>query len=475
MQSWRLMVAAMGVTVAAAGCAQRPRVGPDGAPEPAAAADQTRREDVGGLGDATRVYQTMGLLASAGPVAFVGSVAYLAGPTADTTLALVTLSLANRSLTFTRDGDRFRAGYEVQLDLRQGSGVVRHVEARETVHVPSFRETSRGDESVIFQQQLSVPPGQYVLAFAVRDAVGGKSATQEALVTAPRFTAGTLSSPITVLEVTPRASTDSLPRLVASPRSTVAFGRDSLVPVYLEGYGPGTALPVAVAVRSDQGGPLWTDTVSLQRRGALFSGVINVPVSQLGVGVSTLVLWRTDLGTALGGGRAPAVGDSVRTPVFVTFGDELPVASFEEMLSYLRYFTTPTRLQALRDTAPERRAAAWAAFLRETDPVVATPQNEALRDYFARIQTAVERFREEGNAGWLTDRGRVFVSLGEPDQIYEQGGADNLNQRGRAQVWQFREHGLELVFIDQTGFGRWRLTTSSDADLQAVLRRIQTR
>jgi GWxTD domain-containing protein len=465
MQSWRVMVAAMGVTVAAAGCARGPRVGPDGAPEPAAAADQTRREDVGGLGDATRVYQTMGLLASAGPVAFVGSVAYLAGPTADTTLALVTLSLANRSLTFTRDGDRFRAGYEVQLDLRQGSGVVRHVEARETVHVPSFRETSRGDESVIFQQQLSVPPGQYVLAFAVRDAVGGKSATQEALVTAPRFTAGTLSSPITVLEVTPRASTDSLPRLVASPRSTVAFGRDSLVPVYLEGYGPGTALPVAVAVRSDQGGPLWTDTVSLQRRGALFSGVINVPVSQLGVGVMTLVAWRGD---------SAGVRDTARAPVFVSFGDELPVANFDEMLSYLRFFTTPQRLAALRAVPPTQRATAWATFAQETDPAPSTPQHEGLRDYFARIRTANARFREEGTAGWVTDRGMVLVSLGEPDQLYEQGGAD-VNQRGRAQVWEYRQHRLQLVFVDQTGFGRWRLTTSSDADLQAVLRRIQTR
>ena len=456
-------VVAIGMALVAAGCARRPRAGPDGAP--VASDERTRREDVGGLGDATRIYQTMGLLASAGPVAFVGSVAYLAGPSPDTTLALVTLSLANRSLTFARDGDRFRAGYEVQLDLRQGNAVVRHVEAREAVRVPSFKETSRGDESIIFQQQLSVPPGQYVLAFAVRDAVGGKSATQEALVTVPRFAPGTLSSPITVLEVTPRASTDSLPRLVASPRSTVAFGRDSLVPVYLEGYGAGDTLPIGVAVRSDQGGALWTDTVSLERRAGLFSGVINVPVSQLGVGVTTLVAWRGD---------SAGVRDTARSPVFVSFGDELPVASFDEMLNYLRDFTTPQRLATLRAAPPAQRAAAWAAFTRETDPVPATPQHEGLRDYFARVRMANDRFREEGVPGWVTDRGMVLVSLGEPDQLYEQGGAD-VNQRGRAQIWEYRQHRLQLVFVDQTGFGRWRLTTSSDSDLRAVLRRIQER
>ena len=458
----QLTVAAVGVVVATTGCARRPNVDAGEAPEPRGG---VRAADAGGLGDATRVYQSMGLLAASGPVPFVGSVAYLAGPMADTTLALVTLSLANRSITFTRDGDRFRAGYEVQLDLRQGSAVVRHIEAREAVRVPSFKETSRGDESIIFQQQLSVPPGQYVLSFAVRDAVGGKSATQEALVTVPRLAAGALSSPITVLEVTPRTSTDSLPRLVASPRSTVAFGRDSLIAVYLEGYGDGSSLPVAVAVRGDRGGALWTDTVSLERRGELFSGVINVPVSRLGVGITTLVAWRGDSA----GGR-----DSSRVPVFVSFGDELPVASFEDMLSYLRHFTTPQRLAVLRAAAPEERAAAWATFTRETDPIAATPQHEGLRDYFARVRTANERFREEGIAGWTTDRGMVLVSLGEPDQLYEQGGAD-VNQRGRAQVWEYREHRLQLVFVDQTGFGRWRLTTSSEADLQTVLRRVQAR
>lgn len=439
----------------------------------------------GGLGragsplvDQMNLYQRMGLLAVAEPLSFVGNTAFLAGPH-DTTHVLVNLSLPNRSLTFAREGDRYRATYQVQLDLRQGAATVRHVEASEVVRVASFKETSRGDESVIFQQVLSVPAGQYVLAISIRDAGSARTASEETLLAVPRLSGNVLSTPVTVYEATPRSSTDSIPRLVPSPRSTVVFGRDTLVPVYVEGYGAAAAggaahLPVTLAVRSDKGSTLWTDAFMLDRRGeSLYGGVINVPVSQLGVGVSTLVLWRTDLGTALGSGRAPSVGDSVRTPVFVTFGDELPVASFEEMLSYLRYFTTAARLQALRDTAPGQRAAAWAAFLRETDPVVSTPQNEALRDYFARIQTAVERFREEGNAGWLTDRGRVFVSLGEPDQIYEQGGADNLNQRGRAQVWQFREHGLELVFIDQTGFGRWRLTSSSEAEFEGVVRRIQ--
>jgi GWxTD domain-containing protein len=243
----------------------------------------------------------------------------------------------------------------------------------------------------------------------------------------------------------------------------VVFGRDTLIPVYVESYGPGELAPLAAVARSENTPVvLWSDTVTLRRRASLFSGVINVPVARIGVGVISLLVKRLD------------TGDSTKGPLFVSFGEDLPVASFADMLSYLRYFTGASRLQALRDATPEERAAAWAKFLRETDPDPGTPQHEALRDYFGRIAQANARFREEGSQGWLSDRGRVFVSLGQPDQIYEPPTTDT-NQRGRALFWDYQRFRLRVVFIDQTGFGRWRMTISSESEFEAVLRREITR
>ena len=64
------------------------------------------------------------------------------------------------------------------------------------------------------------------------------------------------------------------------------------------------------------------------------------------------------------------------------------------------------------------------------------------------------------------------VALGDPDQIYEQGTSD-VSQRGRAQIWEYREYSVQLVFVDQSGFGRWRLTTSSESDFRSTLSRVQ--
>jgi GWxTD domain-containing protein len=144
------------------------------------------------------------------------------------------------------------------------------------------------------------------------------------------------------------------------------------------------------------------------------------------------------------------------------------------MLSYLRYFASPTRLRALREVAAEQRAEAWARFVASTDPTPATPEHEGLRQYFQRIQAANARFRDEGQQGWLTDRGMVFITLGEPELVRETNPLD-VGSRGRALVWDYPSRRVTLVFIDQTGFGRWRLSVQSQGDFQALARALQDR
>ena len=78
--------------------------------------------------DASKVYEQMGLIAAGDPFPFIGSVAYLAGTKTDSTLLVVTLSIPSRAVTFQREGDRDKGQYQVRLDLRQGSTLVRHVE-----------------------------------------------------------------------------------------------------------------------------------------------------------------------------------------------------------------------------------------------------------------------------------------------------------------------------------------------------------
>src|SRR5512133_995856 len=155
--------------------------------------------------DAARLYTQMGFLSAGAPLPFIGAVSYLATAIQDSTDVTLGLSLANASLSFVRDADRFVGGYSVNITLRQGGTVVREVSAHETVRLASYKETSRIDESIVFQQGFVLAPGQYALAVSVRDDGNGRTSTQEMLIAVPRLGApGTLSTPVPFLQVVPR-------------------------------------------------------------------------------------------------------------------------------------------------------------------------------------------------------------------------------------------------------------------------------
>src|SRR6266480_3034075 len=414
--------------------------------------------------DVSDLYRQIGLLAASGPVPFVGKISSFASTSSDTTLVLASLSIPHRALTFTREGDPYRAPYEVKIALNRGDVEAANVNAMEIVRVGSFREINRTDESIIFQHYFHVPPGTYTVSATVRDVGGSRGATQQSTIVVPVLGAGHLSTPLLVYEATGRTVLDSAPGLLASPRSSAVFGRDSTVAIYVEAYGQGTRLPIDFVVRNDKGAQLWRDSATLARRGALFSGIVSVPISTIGVGTGQVSFRRRD---------APG---SVEAPLFVSFGEDIPLMSFEDMVGYLRFFATPGRINALRSAAPERRASVWADFLRVTDPVPETPTNEDLQAYFGRIQIANGQFRMDRNPGWLSDRGMVYVALGEPDEVFER----NLNQSvtttqmgtaTRIQIWQYRQYSSQLVFYDETG--KWRLTRPSETEFLALQTRRQ--
>src|SRR6478672_12818809 len=170
--------------------------------------------------DASTLYRQIGLIAAPAPVPFVGKISAFASASPETTLVLVSLSLPNKALTFTREGDRYRAPYEVKLTLNRGSVEAAKVDAMEIVRVGSFREINRTDESIIFQHYFHVAPGDYTMSAMVRDVGGSRSATQETALSVPALRSGKLSTPLLVYEASGRMTLDSAPSLLASPRSS---------------------------------------------------------------------------------------------------------------------------------------------------------------------------------------------------------------------------------------------------------------
>jgi len=341
---------------------------------------------------ARTVYRDMGLMVDTSRLPFVASVRFLAGATPDSTLLVFAMSLANRALNFRRDSNALVADYHVELTLRHDTSLVRQVERDEKVRVSTVPETMRRDESIIFQQVLSVPPGIYSLNVVVRDRTTPAYAQVQLLDTVPRLDAPGLGGPVPIYEGTGRARRGALPQFVTNPRGTTAYGEG--VRFYVEGYGLARGMRLAARVIDLDSVELWQDTLALGE-GPLAS-------VQFFIEPGVLALGRAEFQVEAVGGAARA-----RVPLLVTFSDMWAVNRFDQTVDLLRYFARHDLVAKLKAAPRDQRGAAWQEFYTASDPTPDTPQNEPLDAYFHRIDVANQRYADPKHPGWKTDRGEV--------------------------------------------------------------------
>lgn len=438
-------VAAVLLSAASLHCGSWRREGTQDAPTPA---DQLSQ-----LVNASAFYQKLGRLAAAEPLPFVGTVAFAAGQ-GDSVITLLGLSLENRALSFQREGNLFVARYRVSISFQREG--VRPVELTrdEIVRVPTFQETLRADESVLFQQVLRLTPGAYNVTVTVRDATSTAESRAQGRYTAPVFQPGTTSAPILAYQATGRGSRTEPLSVVLNPRGTVGYGSDTLL-AYIEGYdfpGP-TTIPFEVL--DEQQEVIYTDSLHFRGGRPVESQVLRLAPDSISLGELRLIV-----------GSGPA---RRQVSALVSFSQAWVITNFDEMLDLLRYFGQDPRVNAMRKAPASERSRLWRQFYADTDPNKLTPENEALNQYFGRISAANARFNDEGVPGWRTDRGEVFIALGPPDESIE----SSPGNAGRVVRWSYLNLRLALFFQDETGFGRLRLTPGSRAEFERTLNRVR--
>lgn len=413
---------------------------------PVGGATPSTEQTLNELFNLSALYQRMGRLAAGGPMPFVGTVAFVAGR-GDSTIARVGLSFDNHAFAFQRDGRAFSTRFRVEIGFaRTGQPPVQAVRD-EVVRVESFAETQRNDESIIMEQGFLLAPGSYTLTVTVRDPASNVASRAEQPAEVPAFHAGEVTMPILVYAAKARESLADTLTMTLNPRGTVANGGGDSLTMYVEGYRFPAAREVPVDVRDERDSVVYTGMIPFKGGRPLEGFVLRVPSDAPPLGELKLVV---------GEGAAAR-----RATALVSFSRSWVVTNYDNLLALLRYFPWGMdKLNGLRNAKPADRPRLWRDFWTATDPVPDTPENEALDLYFTRVAIANERFKDEGGAGWRTERGEVYITLGEPDQAVESPpGSDT-----RAVQWLYNSYRAVITFTGQLGFSRLRMTPNSRAE-----------
>ncbi len=95
---------------------------------------------------------------------------------------------------------------------------------------------------------------------------------------------------------------------------------------------------------------------------------------------------------------------------------------------------------------------------RDTDP--STPENEFKNEYFKRVTDANFKYGTLRRKGWKTERGRILLMYGEPNQIDRY---PSETDKRPYEIWEYQEleGGVIFVFGDLTGFNDFSLIHST--------------
>ncbi len=136
------------------------------------------------------------------------------------------------------------------------------------------------------------------------------------------------------------------------------------------------------------------------------------------------------------------------------------------------YIISPEERDVFRNlTTPEEKEQFIEQFWFRRDPDPRTSFNEFKEEHYRRIAYSNETFAS-GEPGWMTDRGRIYIIHGPPDQIEARpaGGVyDRPMREGGGststypfEVWWYRYlpgvgSDIELEFVDRNGGNQYRL------------------
>jgi len=146
------------------------------------------------------------------------------------------------------------------------------------------------------------------------------------------------------------------------------------------------------------------------------------------------------------------------TPFSIYWSPEAMVRhDFEKAVSQLKYIAEKEEIDKLKSVASlDERMTYWNEFWAIRDPSPGTPENEARKDYYNRIEYANRYYRILKKEGWKTDRGMILIKFGQPDHIEDF--PFELDSKAYV-IWYYyhMKNPRKFIFVDEWDDGDYQL------------------
>ena len=367
----------------------------------------------------------------------------------------------NYGLSFEEEAGKHHASYEVHISIDDGDAIpLESFSSEKDVVVANAARTRSLSDFRASQAVFELPPGKYQVSFLLQDGVSESTYRHEFKVklSLPNERKSELSDIMFVQHIEPADDRESIFRkgeMIVIPSVSRDYGgeEDSELAFYIEAYASDNdddRLVFETVISSIGGKVQYRDTVSLLAEILIHTQLKSVPIGELSPGEYNLEI-------TLRGRRNRKLSQKREEFIVIWSQSTMLKNNYDECLRQLELVANPGEIKGMKklETYVERLRA-FNQFWKERDRTPETPRNESKLEFYQRVSYANHRFRYMRQAGWSTDRGRIYVKHGEPDAI------DDVPMAPDAppyQIWHYY-HGtwyLRFVFVDEDFDSDYRL------------------
>lgn len=134
----------------------------------------------------------------------------------------------------------------------------------------------------------------------------------------------------------------------------------------------------------------------------------------------------------------------------------------ENIIGFIDYIASQEEIKTYKSLSKEGKKIFLEKFWRKRDPNPKTPENEFLREYIKRVIYADKEFSSLSKKGRFTDRGRIYIKYGPPDEVKKK--SLRWGERDQERWSYYFSGGIDFIFVDVQGNGDYRLMWTNAKD-----------
>ena len=360
----------------------------------------------------------------------------------------VAVEVMNDMLQFVSDHDQFAASAELEISIIKDNGdqVFRSTKYPKRT-VASYEQTNSRREYIVETFCADLPPSKYLVKVHLLDQESQQSRVIERNV---ELTLPSTRKLVALSDLILAATGDTDESGV--PLAPIVNGtiQDKNAVLYchfdLECLKPNAACQLRLFVIDSKGIRKLEDSLTVLNGWGSTSYSLGFSCQDL-----LFSLYDVELDAICGGDTVVS-----RTQFRINYhGLPDAVRNLDQAIRQLKYVASDDEISRLSGAFPSRKEEEFIKFWNSNFPTPGEVMNGKMVEYYDRIEYANQQF-SNGREGWVTDRGKVLVLFGKPNEI------EHRTVEGETtvfEVWTYSTLNKRFVFEDEYGFGDYRLAT----------------